>query len=140
MAKTTAAARLDAFRSIPLFAGLGDVALKRIIKVATEFRAPAGQVLIQPGREGSGMFVLEEGTVHVEQGSRKVRLGPGDFFGELALLTDDAVRAARVRAQTDVRCLAIARPDFAKLLRAEPKIALVMLEVLAHRLAGTMRG
>jgi CRP/FNR family cyclic AMP-dependent transcriptional regulator len=133
MTKTSASERLDTFRAIPLFAGLSDTALRRIIKVASEFDAPAGQVLIQPGTAGSGMFVLEEGSVTVEQGSKKIKLGPGEFFGELSLLTD-AVRNARVRAATDVRCVAIPRADFGKLLKEEPKIAVSMLGVLAARL------
>jgi voltage-gated potassium channel len=123
----------NALRSIPLFATLGDRALERIAELATEFEEPAGWVLVEVGQPGSGMFVLEEGTVVVEPpDGRAWELGPGDFFGELAILTDHP-RIARVRAKTAVRCLAISRTDFGKLLREEPEIAVAMLPKLAER-------
>ncbi len=58
----------------------------------------------------------------------------GEFVGELALLVPDSVRSARVRAVTDVRCLAIGAGDFRQLLDDEPRIALAMLPVVAERL------
>jgi CRP-like cAMP-binding protein len=85
--------------------------------------------------EGSGLFVIEDGTVLVELPNRKAELGAGECFGELALLTPEAVRTARVRAKTPVRVLAISRYDFRSLLESEPKLALSMLETLASRLA-----
>ncbi|HEX9711256.1 MAG TPA: cyclic nucleotide-binding domain-containing protein [Actinomycetota bacterium] len=132
--------RLDTFRRIPLFAGCSDEGLQRIVELATEAEVPAGHVLIQPGLEGSGFFVLEEGTVTVEAHDHPAELGPGEFFGELALLTPEAVRSARVRATTPVRFLAISRRDFESLLEGEPKMALAMLRTLAHRLAVAAHG
>ena len=127
-------------RRIPLFAGLDDSALELIARTATEFEVGAGHVLIEPGQEGAGMFVLEEGTVQVElPGGRTIRRGPGEFFGELAILAR-GVRSARVQAITLVRCLAISRADFSKLLEREPRIALAMLPVLAKRLADATWG
>lgn len=122
-------------RSVPLFAGLNERSLRRIARMVTEFEAPSGTVLVQPRSPGSGMFVIEEGTAVVEAPGRTIELGPGEFFGELALLTPEAVRAARVRARTAVRCLAISRSDFTKMLAEEPRLALTMLEVIARRLA-----
>jgi CRP-like cAMP-binding protein len=102
----------------------------------SEFEAPAGSVLIEIGQPGSGLFVIEAGTVEVElPGGQAVTVGPGEFVGELALLTDDPHRA-RVRATSSVRCLAIARRDFASLLSDHPGVAVAMLPVLARRLAG----
>jgi CRP-like cAMP-binding protein len=124
---------IEKLRSIPLFANLGDRALQRIAELATEFEEPAGWVLVEVGKPGSGMFVLEEGRVVVEPpDGRTWELGPGDFFGELAILTDHP-RSARVRAKTPVRCLAISRTDFAKLLEEEPEMAVAMLPKLAER-------
>ena len=81
------------------------------------------------------MFVIEEGSVIVEaRGDVEIELGPGEFVGELALLVPDSVRSARVRAVTDVRCLAIGAGDFMQLLDDEPRIALAMLPVVAERL------
>jgi len=131
--------RLEALRSILLFAELGDEALDEILGIATEFEAPANQVLIQPGLEGAGLFVLEEGTVMVERGDTHIELGPGEFFGEIALLVSGSPHTARVRTTTSIRCLAIARNDFANLLEKQPRIAITMLGVLAKRLADTMR-
>jgi CRP-like cAMP-binding protein len=67
-------------------------------------------------------------------GGRTLKRGRGEFFGELALL-GGGPRTARVRAATEVRCLAIGRRDFAQLLESEPRIAVAMLPVLARRLA-----
>jgi voltage-gated potassium channel len=124
---------VEMLRGIPLFAELDDRALRRVAELVNEFEAPAGWLLVEVGQPGSGMFVLEEGTVEVQTpDGREWDLGPGDFFGELALLTDQP-RKARVQAKTPVRCLAISRMDFSKLLQEEPEIAVAMLPRLAQR-------
>jgi CRP-like cAMP-binding protein len=134
MAKPTVAQRVQALKAIPLFENLSQRSLQRIVRMSTEVEVPAGRVLIQPRLEGSGLYVVEDGTVEVERSGRKVKLGPGEFIGELALLTS-TTRTARVRAVTPVRCLAISRADFGKMLQSEPKLAIAMLEALAKRLA-----
>jgi CRP-like cAMP-binding protein len=113
----------DRLGSLPLFADLDDAQLDRLAAATTEFEAPAGQALIERGRPGSGMFVLEEGQAIVEAPEGKRELGPGDIFGERSLLGDDVERTARVRAQTDVRCLAIGRPEIERLLAEDPRVA-----------------
>jgi CRP-like cAMP-binding protein len=113
----------DRLAALPLFAGLDDAQLDRLAAAATEFEAPAGQALIERGRAGSGMFVLEEGEAVVEAPEGTRELGPGDIFGERALLGEDIERTARVRARTDVRCLAIARPEIERLLAEDPRVA-----------------
>ncbi len=130
----TGANRTARLRAIPIFAGLDDDALERIADLCTEVDARPGQVLTRANDRGTGMFVVEEGTVAVELRSRALELGPGQFFGELSLLVPDATRIARVRATTAARLLAIARSDFAGLLEREPRLALAMLPVLAQRL------
>ena len=123
---------------LPLFAGLDDGALAAVARHVAEVEAPAGQVLLEIGQPGTGMFVLEEGEFEVQLPSGStVVLGPGEFAGELALLTDEP-HVARVRAKTNVRCLAIARRDFSELLDEQPRIAVAMLPVLARRLAGSL--
>jgi CRP-like cAMP-binding protein len=126
---------VEKVRAIPMFAGLDDAALERVASLFSEVEAPAGQVIVEHGQPGSGMFLLEEGTVSVELPQRPVELGPGEFFGELSILADDVPRTARVRSATPIRALVIGRPDFRRLLEEEPKIAVAMLPVLAHRLA-----
>lgn len=129
-------ARVEALRGVPLFAELSEEALARLASVATEVEVPAGFVLVRAGDDATGMFLVEEGSVVVELPGGKTRaLGPGEFFGELALLVEGLHRTARVRAATELRCLAIARADVARLLQEETGIALAMLRVLAGRLA-----
>ena len=113
----------DRLRALPIFEDLDDAQLERLASATSEFEAPAGQALIERGRPGSGMFVLEEGQAVVEAPEGKRQLGPGDIFGERALLGEGIERSARVRAQTDVRCLAIARPEIERLLAEDPRLA-----------------
>ena len=113
----------DRLSALPLFADLDDAELDRLAAATTEFEAPAGQALIERGRPGSGMFVLEAGKAIVEAPEGKRKLNPGDVFGERALLGNDGERTARVRAETDVRCLAIARTELELVLAANPPLA-----------------
>jgi CRP-like cAMP-binding protein len=109
--------------AIPLFADLSDEQLDRLVGATSEFDAPAGQALIERGKPGSGIFVLEQGMAIVEAPEGARELGPGDVFGERALLGEDIERTARVRAETDVRCLAIARLELERLLAEDPRVA-----------------
>jgi voltage-gated potassium channel len=128
-------AEIDALRRVPLFSGLGDEDLERIADAASEVEFPAGQVLVQPGAAGSGMFFIAEGTAVVETRREPVELGPGQFFGELALITSDARRTARVSAKTPLRCLALDRASFRSLVADHPEVAASLLEVALGRLA-----
>jgi CRP-like cAMP-binding protein len=131
--------QIEKLRSIPLFAELSDGALERILECAADFDAAPGHVLVESNQPGAGLFVIEDGTVEVELQRRKIQLGPGEFFGELALLDEGATHVARVHAVSRVRCLAIRRDDFDRLLEAEPRFAISMLKVLARRLAAAAR-
>jgi CRP-like cAMP-binding protein len=132
--------RVETLRAVPLFAGLSKRAVERIARTATEVDVPAGQILIEPNAKGSGLFVIQEGTVVVQTRARKrVELGPGQVVGELALLRADSERTARVQAKSPVRCLAVDRSTFRKLLESEPKLAVALLEVLAERLGSPAR-
>ena len=92
----------------------------------------------QQGRPGSGLLVVTDGTVLVERPAKEgVELGPGEFLGELALLTPEGLHTARVRAKTAAVLLAIGRTEFTRLIEAEPKIALALVSSLAARLAAT---
>jgi CRP-like cAMP-binding protein len=127
-------ARADDLRTIPLFADLEPGALEQLAQASTDVDAPAGQPLTQPGAHGSGMFFVVEGTVEVEAREAWRELGPGDFFGELALLTEGGTRTARCRAKTDVRCIAFDRAAFENLVRKHPDIAATLLETALTRL------
>ena len=129
------AERVEALRAAPLFSKLPLPSVEQVAGRAALVELPEGSVLIEPGMKGSGMFVIVEGTVVVERRHSRFEYGPGEVVGELALLTDDEARTARVRAKTPVSCVAISRADFRDLLVTEPGLALAMLEIVADRLA-----
>ena len=131
--------RTSQLRGIPMFAALPDEVLEELAATASEFDAPAGQVLIQPSQAGSGLLILTSGRATVELGAQTLECGPGECIGELSLLIDDLVHVARVRAATDVRGFAISRKDFESLLDSDPRVALGLLHVLARRLVATDR-
>jgi len=128
----------DRLAEVPLFSDVSAESLSQLASIATAVETTPGQVLIQQGAAGSGLFVIEEGTVVVERpGHDEIELGPGQCFGELALLTDEGVRVARVRARTAGRCVAVPRAAFVDLLHREPSLAVSLLAVLAERLAAS---
>jgi voltage-gated potassium channel len=127
--------RAEALRRISLFAELDPGELEQVAEATKELDVPAGQVLVQPGTKGTGMFFIAEGTAVVETKRNHVELGPGEFFGELALMSSDATRTARVRAQTPLRCLALDRAGFRELVAAHPEVAASLLEAALNRLA-----
>lgn len=135
MSQGEASEQIVRLRNVPLFADLPDEVLADIVVRATSFEASAGHVLVQPNMAGAGLFVIEDGSVTVEVPGRKIELGPGEFFGELALLDENATHLARVTAATAVRCLALGRDDFDGLLADQPRLAIAMLKTVARRLA-----
>lgn len=134
MGESSTAGRSANLRNVPIFSELGEEALRHIVDVSTEFEAEPGHVLVQPNQPGTGLFVIEEGTVVVELTGKPSELGPGDFFGELALLSEDATHTARVRVGTHLKALAIRRDDFEELLESQPRLAINMLKTVAQRL------
>jgi CRP-like cAMP-binding protein len=128
----------DDLRAIPLFAEASHDALGRIAATAGEMTCAAGQIVALEGDPGSGMFVILDGTARVEWRGGSVDLGPGTFFGELTLLAPGGTRIARVRAATEMRCLAIPRDDAIALVESEPSVALTMLREIARRFASAL--
>ena len=128
----------DDLRAIPLLAAASDDALERVASRAGEMTCQAGQIVALEGDPGSGMFVIVDGSARVEWRGGSVELGPGTFFGELTLLAPGGTRIARVRAATEMRCLAIARDDAIALIESEPSVALAMLREIARRFASAL--
>jgi CRP-like cAMP-binding protein len=125
----------ERLRHVPLLADLDGAALESLMAIANEFEAPAGHVLMERGQAGTGMFIIEEGSVRVEiPGGEPVFLGAGEFVGELSVLADTP-RTARVCVEEPMRGLAVHRNDLTRLLEDEPSIAVAMLRSLAHRFA-----
>jgi CRP-like cAMP-binding protein len=125
---------VEHLRGLPPLEGVSEAGLERVAACAADISREAGQVLALPDDPGSGMYVIREGTVSVELRTGTLELGPGDFFGELALLVEDGTRVARVRATSAVRCISIPRDDFLSLVETEPAFALHLLRELARRL------
>lgn len=128
----------EELRTIPILEGASAAALERIAAVAGEMEAPAGQIIALEGDPGSGMFVVLDGTARVEWRGGAVELGAGSFFGELTLLAPGGKRNARVRAATDMRCLALPRDAALELIGSEPAVALAMLREVARRFASAL--
>jgi len=126
--------RAEDLRAIPLLSGLDVVALEKLAAGTSELEAYAGQPLTHPGATGTGMFFVVEGMVEVDAPEGHRELGPGEFFGELALLSDEGKRTARVRAKTPVRCIAVDRAAFEALLEDHPEVAANLLEAGLGRL------
>ncbi|HXF97175.1 MAG TPA: cyclic nucleotide-binding domain-containing protein [Gaiellaceae bacterium] len=125
----------EELRALPLFAGVSEEGLARLVRCA-EAEFEPGQVLALPGDPGSGMYVILDGEVSVEmRGGWHTELGAGNFVGEIALLVPEATRVARVRARTPVRCLSVPRDLFLELVEREPPLTLAMLRELARRLS-----
>jgi CRP-like cAMP-binding protein len=128
----------DELRAIPLLQGASAAGLERVASSAGELTCPAGQVVALEGDPGSGMFLILDGTALVEWRGGSVELGPGAFFGELTLLAPGGTRIARVRAATEMRCLAIPREDAIALIESEHSVALTMLREIARRFASAL--
>jgi CRP/FNR family transcriptional regulator, cyclic AMP receptor protein len=122
---------------VPLFEGLSNRQLGRIAKLGVARRLAPLTSIVTRGGKGDAFFILLSGTASVRRpGRRTVSLGPGDFFGEMALL-DGAPRTATVEAQTEVEVMLIPRSGFRKMLRSDATVACAMLETLAGRLRET---
>jgi CRP-like cAMP-binding protein len=131
--------RVEALRRSAVFSGLDEAFLSSLAESMSEVTFQAGRVLIEPRAAGSGMFVIDEGTVTVQpRDANPVELGPGEVVGELALLTADGTRTARVQATTDVRCLTLDRATLQQALEDEPKLAIALLQSAVERLSAQL--
>lgn len=131
-------AREDSFvqhlAKVPLFAACSQKDLKLVAKRAEDISVPAGKVLVSEGDTGTEFFVILEGTAKVTRHSQEItKLGPGSFFGDLALL-DRAPRNASVVAETDVELAVLGQREFSALIDEVPGFAHKLLAGLARRL------
>ena len=119
---------------VPIFSECTKRELNIIARASKEVPHKAGTVIAREGERGIGLFLILEGDCRVSIGGKtKAKLGPGDFFGEVALL-DGGPRTATVTATDDVRLLGITGWVFRGLLMEHPSIALKTLEAVAGRL------
>jgi CRP/FNR family cyclic AMP-dependent transcriptional regulator len=130
--------KIAAIANVPLFARCSKRDLGRIALLADEIDLPSGKTLTKQGAPGREFFVILEGSAEVRQDTRLLKpLGPGDFFGEIALVTD-VPRTASVTASTPIRALVITDRAFRDLLRNSPDIQGKVLQAVADRLAATL--
>jgi CRP/FNR family cyclic AMP-dependent transcriptional regulator len=107
---------------VPLFAGLSKRERERVARWADEIDEPAGYLLVNQGNFAHEFFVLLEGTVEVSKdGEHLADLGPGDFFGEIALVGHER-RTATVRATTPVRAVVMHARDFGAMRSEMPSV------------------
>jgi CRP-like cAMP-binding protein len=125
----------EAITQAPLFAQLSKKDVKQLTAVLVQRSFPAGAVVIEEGKPGVGFFVIATGSAVVKVGGRKLRgaLGPGDHFGEIALI-DDGVRAGEVSAETDLECYALAAWQFRPFVQDHPDVAWALLQSLVQRI------
>lgn len=130
-------AKVDLIKRAPLFAHCSKRELEEVASLADELDLQAGRPLIREGERGREFFVLLEGEAAVTQGGDEIAsMKAGDFFGEIALVSD-APRTATVTARTPVRVLVVTDRAFRSLLDRSPSIQLKVLKALAERLAPT---
>jgi CRP/FNR family transcriptional regulator len=120
-----------------LFEDLSRAHLARVASLAEQLTYNPGRVIVKKDDPGRAFYVIVEGRAKVVKGRivtarREAELGPGDFFGELALL-DGGPRAATVVAVSPLTTIRIERGAFRGLLRTEPDLALKVLEGMARR-------
>lgn len=128
-------AKVDLIRSAPLFSQLSRAEVNEVAKIADEIDVKAGKVLTREGDRGNEFFVILDGAAEVHRGGKKIRmLGPGDFFGEIALVSRSP-RTATVTTTVPTDLLVITGTNFRALLDHSPRIQLRVLEALADRLA-----
>jgi CRP/FNR family transcriptional regulator, cyclic AMP receptor protein len=127
-------AKVAIIKNVPLFAPLGKAQLSQVASIADEAHLPEGKELTRQGERGREFFVLLEGEVEVRRDGKKIAtIRPGDFFGEMALVSDRP-RNATVTATKPLRVLVIRDTEFRSVLLRTPQIALKVLQAIADRL------
>ena len=135
----------DTLATAPLFSELSRKDLKHLAAAAIARNYKKGEAIVKEGENAVAFYIIRAGKVDIIRGkggkSAKVlaTLGPGDFFGEMALL-DSYPRSASAVATEDTQCLVLSRWDFIAELRTNPHVAVQMLPVLSRRLREAQQG
>jgi CRP/FNR family transcriptional regulator, cyclic AMP receptor protein len=129
-----AEAPVDLLERVPLFSDLEQKELKQVAKSFKERTFGPGDTIASEGAGGIGFFVIADGTARVSVGGEeRASLGPGDYFGEIALI-DDGARTATVTADTELRCYGLTSWEFRPLVEMDARIAWKLLQAMAKRL------
>lgn len=142
--RTVSLTESEVLAKVPLFAGLPEAERARLGTLLRSHRYTRGQVIFLEGDEGAALCLIAEGRVRIQltgADGREVVInvyGPGEIFGEMALL-DGEPRSADAIAQEDVRVFWLQREDFAAYLDSHPRAAMTMMAGLSRRLRHTTR-
>ncbi|HEY4606373.1 MAG TPA: cyclic nucleotide-binding domain-containing protein [Acidimicrobiia bacterium] len=132
--------KIELLGVVPLFRGLSKKDLERVLNTAKETFHNQGESVITEGRGGVGFHLITEGKAKVVRAGRTVAtLGPGEFFGEMALV-DDAPRSASVVADTDLSTLVVSKWEFRPLVKQHPELAWQLIEHLVARVREEQTG
>jgi CRP/FNR family transcriptional regulator, cyclic AMP receptor protein len=123
----------EVLAKVPLFSMLSKKELASLAKNAHERTFPVGAVLTEQDETGATFGVIMEGQAAVNVHGRPARtLGPGDYFGEMALI-DHSYRSATITAETDLRCLLFTAWVFRPFAMEHPETAWALLEMMVQR-------
>ncbi|MBN2112902.1 MAG: cyclic nucleotide-binding domain-containing protein [Acidimicrobiia bacterium] len=136
-----AASLSEYLKRTSLFAGFSDRQIADVLATAKRRSFAAGEQILYEGDEGGrGFYLIVEGRTEVRSGSTVLaQFGPGDYFGEMALLLPDTPRTADVVALEDTTCVVITQWDLRALIGTHPETGLAIMAELARRLADTDR-
>jgi CRP/FNR family transcriptional regulator, cyclic AMP receptor protein len=124
---------VDSLREVPLFRDLSSRDLRQLAASMSEQSYEPGDVVVAEGKGGVGFFVILEGHAKVSRGGEdRARLGPGDYFGEMALIDGDD-RTASVHADSELRCAAMTMWSFRPFVKDHPDVAWSLLTALVKR-------
>jgi CRP/FNR family cyclic AMP-dependent transcriptional regulator len=125
---------VELLQRVPLFAELDSRELQRLSGSFKERTFEAGQSVATEGESAAGFFVIEsgEGVVKVH-GEERGRLGPGDYFGDIAMI-DQGDRTASIEAVSELKCYGLTFWDFRPLVESDARIAWPLLQAMAKRL------
>jgi CRP-like cAMP-binding protein len=127
-----AEAAADLLQRVPIFSDLDRKELERIAASMKQRTFQAGDQVTTEGQSGIGFFVIEDGEAEVTiSGEHRRRLGPGDYFGEVALLNESA-RTATVTAESDLRCYGLTSWEFRPLVETHGSIAWKLLQAMSR--------
>jgi CRP/FNR family transcriptional regulator len=129
-----AAVSADTLKKVPLFATLDNKELEQISSTMRERRFKAGDTVTQEGAGGVGFFIVQEGEAEVDVGGEtKGVVGPGDYFGEIALI-NESPRTATLTARTDMVCYGMTPWEFRPLVESNSEIAWKLLTAMADKM------
>ncbi len=124
----------ELLQRIPLFADFERGDLERLARSFKERTFDAGSTVVGEGKAGAGFFVIESGEATVSRGGDERRkLGPGDYFGEIALI-DEGARSATITADSSLHCYGLTSWEFRPLVESNASMAWKLLETMAKRL------